>query len=184
MCRLVAATGLAEPAGFEHRTVAIMLSHLQLIRRFVEDTRAPHAIVREDDVYLRRTIRRDLPPIVREFDARRLDVLLLGYLWPWRDPEPGYRFCDYDEELWGTQMYLLSRAQALYLLETCTLERALAEWPPRPFSADWIITKVSRRARLSPMLAVEEGEVVTTHAGQVAFHRRCAEAQYDPALYV
>jgi hypothetical protein len=34
------------------------------------------------------------------------------------------------------------------------------------------------------MLAVEEGGVTTTDAGQIEFHRRCAEAQYDPALYV
>jgi hypothetical protein len=34
------------------------------------------------------------------------------------------------------------------------------------------------------MVAVEEGEVRTTLAGQIEFHRRCAEAQYDPALNV
>lgn len=182
--RLVAASGRREPAGFEHRTAAVMLGHLGLIRRFLEDTQAAHAIVCEDDVYLRRTIKRDLPAIVREFDGRGLDVLLLGYLWPWRDDAPGYRFCDYDDELWGTQMYLLSRPQAVHLVETYTLDWALAYWTVRPFGADWIITKAGRRARLSPMLAVEEGEVGTTHAGQVEFHRRCAEAQYDPALYV
>lgn len=186
--RLVTETGRAAPAGFEHRTVAIMLDHLALIRRFVSETVAPHGIVCEDDVYLRRTIKRDLPPIVREFDARGLDVLLLGYLWPWKEGDGGdaggYRFRDYDDELWGTQMYLLSRRQAIHLVETYTLDWALAHWATRPFSADWIITKVGRRARLSPMLAVEEGMVVTTDAGQVEFHRRCAEAQYDPRLYV
>jgi len=182
--QLVAGSGRTEPAGFEHRTAAVMLGHLELIRRFVEETRAPHGIVCEDDVYLRRTIKRDLPSIVRNFDTRGLDVLLLGYLWPWRDDEPGYRFCDYDDELWGTQMYLLSRSQAIHLIETYTLDWALAHWAVRPFSPDWIITKTGRRARLSPMLAVEEGEVGTTHAGQVDFHRRCAAAQYDPANYL
>jgi hypothetical protein len=186
--RFVAARGRPEPAGFEHRTVAIMLGHLELIRRFVHETRASHAIVCEDDVYLRRTIRRDLPSIVREFDARGLDVSPLGYLWPWKEADDveasGYRFCDYDDELWGTQMYLLSRRQAIHLVETYTLDWALTHWATGPYSADFIITKVGRRARLSPMLAVEEGEVVTTNPGQVDFHRRCAEAQYDPALYL
>jgi hypothetical protein len=185
---LVAATGRTEPPGFEHRTVAIMLGHLELIRRFVEETDASHVIVCEDDVYLRRTFRRDLPSIVSEFDTRSLDVLLLGYLWPWREVDevgsPGYRFLEFNDEMWGTQMYLLSRRQAIHLVETYTLHWALDYWATRPFSSDWIITKVGRRARLSPMLAVEEGGVVTAHAGQVAFHRRCAEAQYDPGLYV
>ncbi len=184
---MIAARGEAEPAGFEHQQAAVILGHLRLIREFVEQTRAPHGIVCEDDVYLRRTIARDLPGIVSEFDARRLDVLLLGYLWPWRDvgaDAPGYRFCDYDDETWGAQMYLLSRGYARHLVETYTLDWALTYGASRPFAVDFIITKAGRRARLSPMLAVEEGEVDTTHPGQVAFHRRCAEAQYDPALHV
>jgi hypothetical protein len=95
-----------------------------------------------------------------------------------------YRFHEYDAELWGTQMYMLSRRQAIHLLQTYTLDYALAHRPAQPFSSDWIITKVGRRMRIAPMLAVEEGDVETTHAGQVDFHRRCAEAQYDPAFYI
>ena len=182
--RLVGASGRPEPAGFEHRTAAVMLGHLELIRRAVDETAAPHVIVCEDDIYLRRTIKRDLPAILREFDTRGLDVLLLGYLWPWREPDDVYRFHDYDDELWGAQMYVLSRRQAIHLAETYTLDWALGHWAVRPFSPDFILTKMGRRARLSPMVAVEEGEVNTTHAGQVEFHRRCAEAQYDPALYL
>jgi hypothetical protein len=182
---MIAETGRATPAGFEHRSAAVMLSHLALIRRFVEETGAAHGIVCEDDIYLRRTIRRDLPAIVRAFDARELDLLLLGYLWPWRDggASEAYRFHDYGDDLWGAQMYLLSRQHAVNLLATYTLDYALTRWP-QPFSSDWIVTKHGRRARLSPMLAVEEGGVTTTDAGQIEFHRRCAEAQYDPALYV
>jgi hypothetical protein len=184
---LVVATGQPEPIGFDPRTAAVMLDHLELIRRFVQKTSASHVIVCEDDVYLRRTLKQDLPSIVSEFDARELDVLLLGYLWPQRDNDadkPGYRFYDYDDNLWGAEMYLLSRRQAIHLIETYTLDWAIAHAPDRPFSPDWIITKVGRRARLSPMIAVEEGEVGTTHAGQIEFHRRCAEVQYDPALFV
>jgi hypothetical protein len=180
---MIVEKGRMTPAGFEHRSAAVMLSHLALIRRFVEETGAAHGIVCEDDIYLRRTIRRDLPAIVRAFDTRELDVLLLGYLWPWRDGAEEYCFHDYGDDLWGSQMYLLSRQHAVNLLATYTLDHALAHWP-QPFSADWIVTKRGRRARLSPMLAVEEGGVTTTDAGQIEFHRRCAEAQYDPALYV
>jgi hypothetical protein len=190
---LVAAMGQPEPAGFDPRTAAIMLDHLELIRRFVHETHAAHVIICEDDIYLRRTLKQDLPLIVRQFDARELDVLLLGYLWQWREvDEPGYRFHDYDGELWGSQMYLLSRRQATYLIETYTLAWALANAPAwalgnasaRPFSPDWIITKIGRRARLYPMLAVEEGAVYTAHVANAEFHRRCAEAQYNPTLFV
>ena len=187
--KLVAATGQSEPAGFEPRTAAVMLDHLELIHRFMHETSAAHVIICEDDVYLRRTLRQDLPLIVQQFDASQLDVLLLGYLWPWREVDDGegvagYRFYDYDDELWGSQMYLLSRRQATHLIETYTLVWALVHAQMQPFSPDWILTKVGRRARLSPMAAVEEGEVNTTHGGQIDFHRRCVEAQYDPALFV
>lgn len=184
----VAATGQTEPVGFELRTVAVMLDHLELIRRFVHETSASHVIICEDDIYLRRTLKQDLPSIVQQFDTRVLDVLLLGYLWPWREVDDvsasGYRFYDYDDELWGSQMYLLSRRHATYLIETYTLAWALAHASAQPFSPDWILTKVGSRARLSPMVAVEEGEVNTAHGGQIEFHRRCAEAQYNPALFV
>jgi hypothetical protein len=202
--KLVAATGQPKSDGLEYRTTAIMLDHLALIRRFVHETSASHVIVCEDDIYLRRTIKQDLPSIVREFDARELDVLLLGYLWPHREVDDvavsGYRFCDYDDELWGSQMYLLSRRHATHLVETYTLAWAIANadaWADawanshasahvdvKPFSPDWILTKVGRRARLYPMLAVEEGGTPTTHVNQIEVHRQCAEAQYDPALFV
>jgi len=189
--KLVAATGQSEPTGLDLRTAAVMLDHLELIRRFVHETRAAHVIVCEDDIYLRRTLKQDLPSIVRQFDANDLDVLLLGYLWPWReDNAAGYQLHDYDDDLWGSQMYLLSRPHAIHLLETYTLAWAIAhssdssDSSAKPFSPDWILTKVGRRARLSPMVAVEEGVVHTTHAGQIEFHRRCAEAQYNPALFV
>ena len=75
--RMVAQKTTEVPDGFEDRTVAVMLSHLRLIRQFVEDTPASHGIFCEDDIYLRKTIATDLPAIVTEFDAQGLDVLLL-----------------------------------------------------------------------------------------------------------
>jgi len=188
---LIATARAVAPERFEHRTAAVMLGHLALIRRFLEDTSAPHAIFCEDDIYLRKTIGRDLPAVVDEFEAWRLDVLLLGYLWPWKDTPAlgeagasGYRSYEYDADLWGTQMYMLSRRQAVHLVHTYTLDWALAHSPPEPFAADWIITKLGRRRRLAPMLAVEEGDIESTDPGQIDFHHRCAQAQYDPALYV
>ena len=179
----VAALGQTEPAGFDARTTAIMMDHLALIQWGVA-TGASHMIICEDDICLRRTFTQNLPAIVKEFDARGLDVLLLGYLWPWREAAEGYQFHAYANDLWGSQMYLLSRRHARYLIETFTLSWALEHAGTQPFSPDWICTKVGRRARLSPMLAVEEGAVPTGHPSHVEFHRQCFEAQDVPDLFV
>lgn len=176
--------GIAVPADFHFWATAIMQSHLRMIRTFVEESIATHAVFCEDDVHLRLTLANDLPRIVEAFDRMSLDVMLLGYLWPYRQnpPEASFAFHDYPDDLWGAQMYMLSRSRARQILESHELSHAL-ERRPAPFASDWTITKDGRRARVVPMLAVEEGGTVTSHDGQVDFHRRCFEAQYDAEHY-
>ena len=169
------------PDRFDFRVVTITLNHMKMLRRFLDETSAEYGVFCENDVHLRLSLKADLPKMVEHCQRQALDVLLLGYLMPWRDASPGVYA--YGEDFWGAQMYMLSRPYAKRLVEELTLERALRR-PSDPLSPDWTITKIGKHARVSPMLAIEEGELTDqSDAGQVEFHQRCFEAQYAPSLY-
>jgi hypothetical protein len=185
--RLVAATDEIR------RNWAIMFNHLDMLTKFLESD-AKYGIFCEDDIFIRRGIKNFLPEILANFERRGLEILLLGYLLPFKpveilpasnsfEPhEINFTFHKFPEDMWGSQMYLLSRVTAKRLLDKYTLDyakKALTDSSMTPFSPDWTLTKDGRRAALYPMLAVEEGIVVTTHQGQVDFHKRCFQAQYD-----
>jgi len=166
---------------FDFRVVTITLNHMKMLRRFLDETSAEYGVFCENDIHLRLSLKVDLPKMVEHCKQQALDILLLGYLLPYLEDAPGVH--SYEADFWGAQMYMLSRAYAKRLVEEITLERALRR-PSEPLSPDWTITKWGKRARVSPMLAIEEGEITDqSDAGQVDFHRRCFESQYDPALY-
>lgn len=178
----------APPA--ERRTWSIMWSHLDMIKTFLESD-AEFGIFTEDDILIRKGLKRLLPEVVAAYKRLDLEILLLGYLLNYRPvqvitpPEfsqlENYTYFNYHDELWGSQMYLLDRRTARKFLQNYTVE--LTRNSQTPFSPDWTLTKDGRRAAIYPMLAVEAGEVATTHQGQAEFHRRCAEAQLDDNYY-
>lgn len=181
----VLASGVDVPPGFDFRVTAITLNHMKMVRQFVENSSAEYGVFCENDIHLRLTLGTDLRQMTEHCTRLALDVLLCGYLLPYREavPRGSYVVQPYGDDLWGAQMYMLSRSHAKLLLETLTVEWALAH-PNEPCSPDWTITKRGRRARVLPMLAIEEGTIVDQHdAGQVNFHRQCFEAQYDAAAY-
>lgn len=170
----------------------VMEDHLRMIRYFYE-TGKPYGIMCEDDVYLKKTFKQDLPYIIAEVERLKIDILLLGYLLIGRPCSaeerfplfPGsYTYHYYDDELWGAEMYLLTRAQAKFLLDKYTPEWVILNIAHKAFCSDWTITKEGNRAMIYPMLAVEEGEVKTDHPGQIQYHRDCAAFQYHPDYYI
>lgn len=192
-CTFVEPTLSTDPqikSPLQPRNTAIMLDHLKMIRHFYEETKAEQGIFCEDDIYIRKSIKDDLPNIVKNFTELNLDLLLLGYLLPFNlhsnfsnySLKSLYTYHSYPDDLWGAEMYMLSRKQAKYLLDKYTIEFALKH-PEIPFASDWTITKEGNRAMIYPMLAVEEGQVNTDHQGQINYHRQCAKIQYDPRFY-
>jgi len=173
----------------EKRTWAIMLQHLDSIRDFLENTLSTHCIICEDDIMISKKFKDDLPNILQNFNQLKLDVLLLGYLLPFKLNEntyfkpKSYQYYDFPNDLWGSQMYLISRAYAKFLLDKYTIEFAINNLD-KPYSPDWVITKNGNKAILYPMIAVEEGETKTTHDGQNNFHKRCFEANYDANIFI
>jgi len=176
------------------RTCSIMLQHLDSLKHFLEQTDKEFCIVCEDDIHISKNFRKDLPEIIEQFVAMELDVLLLGYLSMYpidtdtnahftpKSRSKKYKYANYPDDLWGSQMYMMSRKHAKNILDKFGPEYILTG--ELPYNPDWILTKTGNRALIVPMLAVEEGDTKTDHGGQNEFHRRCFECNYDADLYI
>ena len=180
-----------DAARLEKRTCSIMLQHLDSLQHFLDHhPDQEYCIVCEDDILISKNLAQDMSQIVANTKARELDILLLGYLLPDRIqvhpqqyPHHGYSYHQYDHNLWGSQMYMVSQSYARFLVNTFTVDQAIRTQETPPFNPDWIITKNGNRAMIYPMLAVEEGETKTDHEGQNSFHRQCFAANYDPQVH-
>lgn len=176
------------------RTSSIMLQHLDSIRNFYENTSAKHCIVCEDDIHVSKYLNERLPQIIRDFDALDLDLLLLGYLYPYGlhgnphfpliKTSEHYTYHGYPDDTWGSQMYLISRKHAKFLLDKFTMEFAIEQIEKVHYNPDWTITKNGKRALITPMIAVEEGDDKSNHAGQTEFHRMCHLGNYNPNVHL
>jgi hypothetical protein len=180
----------------QKRTWSIMFNHLDMLKAFLESD-ATYGVFCEDDIYIRKDFKSYLNAIVDGYEKYNLEILLLGYLLPHASAEIKVHsdfklldsqllFLDYTDDLWGSQMYMLNKEIAEKFIRLYTVEYAIRAEnnPDIPyFSPDWTLTKIGRRAIVYPMLAVEEGNVVTSHSGQASFHERCTKFNYNPDLY-
>jgi len=177
------------------RTCAIMMQHMDSVYHFLEKTSYKYCIICEDDILIHKDFHNTLPRILEDFERLQLDTLLLGYLLPYSYiPEnhhfpilcqgEGYSYYGYPDDIWGSQMYLISRKQGETLLKTFTPEFALSHLDDVHFNPDWTITKNGKRAIFYPMMAVEEGATNTDHEGQNDFHRTCFERNYKEGEYI
>jgi hypothetical protein len=178
----------------------IMLQHMDSIRDFYENLDAGnHCIVCEDDVYISKNFVDDVNHVLPLFDQMQLDILMLGYLLPFKiemstclhrehfamiGRTDTHSLHKYPSDIWGTQMYLISRKYAKFLLEKYTVDFALTNINTVTYSSDWVITKNGNRALVSPMIAVEEGVNTSGHGGQVYYHVVCSSVHYDKNKYI
>jgi len=174
----------------EHkRTYSIMLQHIDSIQDFLNttDESEKYCIVCEDDVLLSNRLLEKLPDICKTFSDLELDILLLGYLSPDKVLDSNlfpplkvgteFTYNNYHSDLWGSQMYMISREYAKRLIETFQPVYILRT-DSLPYNPDWTITKCGKRALIVPMLALEEGEVKNDCYSQSSFHRVCFETNY------
>lgn len=186
------------------RCWSVMYGHLDMIRTFRDDPTVEYGVFCEDDICIRKDLKEAMPRIIQDFERLSLDVLLLGYLVPFRiqgDRDPSFplkdsnfedqtfEYHDYPDDVWGTQMYMLSKTSAETLLEKYGEEsnyaiNSLSDTSLVCFSADWTLTKDGNRALVTPCLAVETlDENFVVHGAQESFHKACHEAHYDPDLF-
>ena len=166
--------------------------HLLIIDKFLASGE-PLAIVMEDDVMVSTNFVQEVQQVVENFQELNLDMLLLGYLSPndfAQDTENvvleagNFKYLAYQWNVYGTQMYMISRPYAQYVQKTFGFasgfgRRCLTEPELISFNADWIITKNGRRAMVYPMLAIEElgGGKSYNDPFQEWWHDHCHKSQ-------
>ena len=178
------------PDDSSKRPHAIMFNHIDMIHKFITESTADFGIFCEDDIYVRKDFTRTVQIAIDGYKRQKLDVILLGYLpnykaFTWKvdarhaTTEPPFSFITVGDDLWGSQMYMMDRMAAKRVYDSvCEPERVMTH-----FSPDWAITKFGNVAAIYPMLAIEEGAVVTDHLGQINFHKECFIENYNPALH-
>ena len=183
------------PERADKRTWSIMLQHMDSIRNFVEETQNDFCIVMEDDILVSKDIVNDLPGAIETYNKLQLDVLVLGYLLPFKiydnntcftlkDRNNKYSYYDFPVDLWGSQMYMISRNHAIHLLELYTIEHAIKTIDTEPFSPDWTLTKYGKKAINYPMIAVEDGGTKADLYSEHQFHLNCYVTNYVEGLYI
>lgn len=187
------------------RTWSIMYGHLDMLSIFLKSGKE-YGIFCEDDILVRNDFGKYLTQILSHFKEMRLDVLLLGCLCS--NPNfyrysnfPERRISDYathpfryyaydsnpDSAVWGTQMYLLHRSQAAFLLEKYAngyADRTIEDKSLVHFSADWTITKEGEKAIIFPLVAIENAEAEYEDEHQGACRKKCYKLFYSDGLFV
>jgi len=184
-------TKLLQNPRLNLRNWAIMMQHMDSIRHFAESSdAAEYCIICEDDILLCRNFAKEISHIIRDYNVLQLDILLLGYLLPYKITDDNgyfplklrtdaYSYYDFPQDLWGSQMYLISKRYATVLIEKYTLDYAVDTIETTHFSPDWTITKCGNKSVIYPMLALEDGESSKAGLeGETSFHRRCFANNY------
>ena len=166
----------------QKRNASIMLQHLDSLRLFLS-TDSDYCIVCEDDIHISKSFTEKLPTILYDVKVMKVDVMMIGYIltfqidmnttfhqgyfsYTFNDKNhicmSSHTYHSYPDDIWGTQMYMISRSYAAYLLDTYSspsLYKSLQSYNP-----DWIITKPKvdsefKRSLIYPMLALEEKNI-------------------------
>lgn len=170
------------------RNVSCFINHLAMMEQFYHHSKKEYGVFIENDIYLKKTLGKNMLEACNAMQTLNLDVLLIGYLIN-KKPEVfdceqiyndklGNTYYQYGTELWGTQGYILSKKQAKYYIDKYTTH--YIKNCDETISADWIFTKQGNRALMYPPLVVEEGIISDKeHQGQINFHKSCKEFLYN-----
>jgi len=179
------------------RVWSCMYGHLDMINDFYQNTDKEFGIFCEDDICVRKNLKIYLPRIMFDFKCLNLDVLLLGYLVTFRVTDDHsnfqrrdvvvnnsiFKYYDFPNHVWGTQMYMLSRTSAKKILDkyyngSNYADQTIKDDKMTPFSADWTLTKDGNRALITPIMVVEDNMCRYENNSQGTFHEDCHKAHY------
>jgi GR25 family glycosyltransferase involved in LPS biosynthesis len=187
-----------------------MYGHLDMIQTFYNDDSIDYGVFCEDDIQIHKDFKTIIPDVINDFKTLGLDVLLLGYLITFKIEHwftgfnlkenvskneltaKNYKYHNYPNDIWGAQMYMLSKDSAKNILnkyrdETGYADKSFNNPEMTPFSADFTITKDGNRALIYPPLAIEDGKSSFEHyghLGQYNFHKQSHDAHYDPLYFI
>lgn len=194
--RLTSLSNMEKYHKIDHRTWSIMLQHMDSIKDFYYNKDSDLCIICEDDITISKDLKEELKDnIIPSFYKLNLDVIMLGYLLPFKIESynthfkelyfyDSYKYYTYPNDIWGTQMYMISKKYAKYLLDTFDIKYAYDNIETNPYSSDWIITKNGNRALLYPMIAVEEGINLSDDECQISYHKLCYTVNFIPDKFI
>jgi hypothetical protein len=174
------------------KTPSITLGQVDMIKMFLMSD-YEFGIFCEDDIYINKDLITNLPAICNDFKKLNLDILLLGYLLPFKINvyNPHFKllhnndnlsYYTYNDDLWGAQMYMYSKKQAKYIIEKYNYDYNNTEVP---FSADFILTKDgTNRALITPIMAIEDNSNITDDYYQNEYHKNCFNCNFDKDLFL
>lgn len=177
------------------RLASCFYGHMDNIKAFYA-TGKKFGFFCEDDVHIHKSLAKEIPQLMDDFEYMQLDILLLGYMitypieW-WNmgyplvfdsGPSVQHRYHRYPDNQWGVHLFMISREYAERLIATFGDDYAARhDRDPTipPHNPDWTISKITqKRALRYPMLAVEDGKGNYEHWGQGEFHRKSHLANY------
>lgn len=192
------------------RVFSCCYGHFDMIYNFYKNTNDDFGIFCEDDIFVHRDLNDMLPYIIKDFAEFNLDIVLLGYLLSIKlnntknflvrtekktyignfsvigGFKGRYNYHNYTKDVWGTQMYMITRKYAKYLIENFYFDyckKSITDNTLPPFSADWIITKNGNRAILYPPVVTEDNKTVYEDGPQKTFHKLCFDLFFEKDLF-
>jgi len=155
---------------YNKRQWSITYGHLDILYDFYHNSGKNYAVICEDDICIHSKFNEILKKVINDFMFLDLDILLLGYMVPYKIGNDNiynnfrlkidmpknafFKYHEYPEYLTGTQMYLISKKFAKYLLDKYYSDYISIY--KNDFIADKIISKEGNRALIYPMLAIED----------------------------
>jgi GR25 family glycosyltransferase involved in LPS biosynthesis len=194
-------------SSHQMRVWSCMYGHLDILSDFLNTSDAAFCVVCEDDIIIRRDFSEHLETIMEHNQEMKLDLLMLGHLFynnhkvgiseeypqiaDWFDSTQHtfnyYRYpCNRESGFWGSQMYMITRKHAQYLVDKYAegyADATLANDQLIPFSADWTITKEGNCGFIYPLIAIEDQPNGYTDVGQHQIREMSYAANYDPTLF-
>jgi GR25 family glycosyltransferase involved in LPS biosynthesis len=171
----------------KRKQLSIMHGHLEIIEDFYNNNNSKYAIICEDDIMIHYDIKSILRKVIIDFNILGLDILLLGYMLPYKItfkdtytrfplkrqmPENSiYKYHNYPDYISGTQMYIITKPHAKYILKKYhSYDNNILD---KPYSIDKLLIHCGNRALLYPMLAIENNEQ------EDPYHKLCRKIHYD-----
>ena len=160
---------------------SIFYSQLNEIESFYASG-ADYGVFCEDDILIKKGLRAYISLVAQKMKENKYDVVLLGYLLNFNiigvqtyekyKYSDGVFFLTPPEDLWGAQMYILSKNHAGKLLEEIKdIDKCKEKY--NIIATDWVMTKSGNYKIIYPPLAIEDCVDKIDHAGQQAFHEAC-----------
>jgi hypothetical protein len=171
-----------EPRHYFYMVCSILLGHISMIQHYLDTSDEEFAIFCENDIRIHRDIKKKLPDYLSEMKKFELDILRLGYF-----VRSGIYLTNLEHitptifknrgflEIYGAQMYILTRAQCEKYVKKYTMQYFLANQfnPQVSYYPDNTVVVDGNMAVVYPMLAIEyiPDDWVSEHGDNTEYQR-------------